>query len=490
MTVDSVQRVLAGRQRRVRRALAAVLRDVLDEGAPPATDEAERGMGRTERELIDAHRCHELALAWKRATGRTSSRGLGDLLRGRLGRRCGFRPSLARLQRTLDGRTRRVRRVVQEELEALVQEQVSDVRSALIGARQGSVEEDLEWVDSRELSRLADLWLRRHPDSSLRRLSIRVSEESRRFGFSMAASSIHPILSGRKKRGRGFLRRTLLFLLAERPGAGRPDADRERELVSRWRLGRDPEAAAEMVEAHRPWVAQQARRFSGYGIEHEDLVSEGCVGLIAALNRFDPDRGVRFLTYAGHWVRKYLFDYVMANHRGVAIRRGQPEARMFFSLRRRRAETGSDLAGLAGEYQTTPERLASFASWLAVPDLCLDARRPGEDWTPADRLADGGEGPESEATRADVRQRVRAACETLPRSQRLIMQRRWLDADGRRPTLESLGHQLGLSRERVRQLESEALERLRGRLGESGLAGLSPPPSARAAILPAAPAGR
>ena len=228
-------------------------------------------------------------------------------------------------------------------------------------------------------------------------------------------------------------------------------------------------------------VIAMAARFRIYGLPMGDLVQEGNVGLMQAAQRFDPERGVRFSTYASWWIRSSIQDYILRNWSIVRTGTTAAQKSLFFNLRRLRA-----LINDGGSATMSPEGRTFVATQLRVPmrdvenmesrlsasDRSLNAAVPGMDsgeggsmeWQ--DLLADDRPDPEDETTDAhdaDVRRRWLArALETLSERELFIIKRRRLSEDGE--TLESLGKELGISKERVRQVEHQALNKLRAAL--------------------------
>ncbi|MFZ5669555.1 MAG: RNA polymerase factor sigma-32 [Pseudomonadota bacterium] len=250
------------------------------------------------------------------------------------------------------------------------------------------------------------------------------------------------------------------------------DAGAEQTLARRWREAADQDALEDLTGAYMRLVIAMAARFRRHGPPMADLVQEGAVGLLQAARRFDPDRGVRFSTYAAWWVRAAMQDHVLRNWSIVRTGTTAAGKSLFFGLRRLRARLGdldermtaATRAAVAAELGVTEDEVAAMAARLAGPDRSLDAPLgPGadEDWL--GRLADGAEGPEAAAaSRIDGERRRRALARALarlgPRERAVIEARRLTDDP---PTLEALGRSLGVSKERVRQIEQAALARLR-----------------------------
>jgi RNA polymerase sigma-32 factor len=252
--------------------------------------------------------------------------------------------------------------------------------------------------------------------------------------------------------------------------------EREVSLARRWREAGDERALHELVQAYARLAVALAMRFRGYGMALGDLIQEGNVGLLQAAARFEPDRGVRFSTYAGWWIKSAMQDFVLRNWSVVRLGSTATQKALFFNLRRLRARieraSGAPLddAGrrrIAGLLGVSTDDVAAMEQRLAATDQALDAPLSegglGEGATWRDRLADQRPDPEAAAIdRRDGATRARWLTEALgtlsPRERKIIDQRRLTD---RAITLEALGRELNLSKERVRQLEINALSKLR-----------------------------
>jgi RNA polymerase sigma-32 factor len=265
------------------------------------------------------------------------------------------------------------------------------------------------------------------------------------------------------------------------------EAEHERDLARRWREGGDERALHELTRAYLRLVIALAARYRHYGLPMSDLVQEGNVGLMQAAMRFEPEREIRFSTYASWWVRAAVQDFVLRNWSIVRTGTTSAQKSLFFNLRRLRAriadlsENGispgnrAEVARILG----VPERdVDQMAARLSAPDHSLNAvlgDEAGAEWQ--DFLADEAEAPDEivmhahdDAARAGL---VRAAMAGLSDRERLIVQQRHLVEDA--ITLEALGARLGVSKERVRQIEGAALAKLKravqDRVGDPGAAG-------------------
>ena len=261
--------------------------------------------------------------------------------------------------------------------------------------------------------------------------------------------------------------------------------ERERDLARRWSAERDEAALHELVAAHGRLVVKLAARFRHYGAPMSDLVQEGNVGLMEAAARFEPEREVRFATYAAWWIRSAMQDFVLRN--ASIVRNGTTAAQkaLFFNFRRLRAKYGGAdgwldveaTARIADELRVRVADVAEMEMRLSAADRSLNAAigDDGEDeWQ--DVLPDERPTPEEEVRdRRDGAVRSRWLADALkelsPREHVIIRERR-LREDA--PTLGELGKRMGISKERVRQIEHKALEKLRAAVGGMEKPALAP----------------
>ncbi|MCS6796979.1 MAG: sigma-70 family RNA polymerase sigma factor [Myxococcota bacterium] len=249
--------------------------------------------------------------------------------------------------------------------------------------------------------------------------------------------------------------------------------EEERELSIAARRG-DQAARARLVTSSLRHVVAIASQYRRYPVRFEDLLSEGHVGLMTAVDKFDPDRGTRFVTYAGYWIRAYVLDFIVRSTSMVGAGSGPLRSKLFFRLRRERARLTNLVpdarernAVLATQFGVSEERMASMLERLDGRDVSLD--RPVFDDAPTsllDRLVDPRPLPDEtldEVRSSRVRSdRVARALQRLDRRERLIVERRLLSEE--EASLAELGRSLGISRERARQLEARARKKLRAEL--------------------------
>jgi RNA polymerase sigma-32 factor len=257
------------------------------------------------------------------------------------------------------------------------------------------------------------------------------------------------------------------------------EREEEQELAIRWRDHKDPDALHQLTTAYMRLVISIATKFRHYGLPMGDLIQEGNVGLMQAAARFDPDREVRFSTYAVWWIRSQIQDYVLRNWSIVRTGTTSSQKSLFFNLRRLRAmlDDGAaqrlspeNRAEIAVKLKVRPDEVESMESRLSGSDFSLntamsDASDDGADWL--DMLADDRSQPEEDAIETLDGEHRRAwldgALKTLnERELAIIRARRLTDDDS--VTLEELGNEMGISKERVRQIEARALEKLKAAL--------------------------
>jgi RNA polymerase sigma-32 factor len=248
--------------------------------------------------------------------------------------------------------------------------------------------------------------------------------------------------------------------------------DEERELAIRFRRDNDLEAARELVLSHLRFVVHIARGYTGYGLPIGDLIQEGNVGLMKAVKRFDPSLNVRLVSFAVHWVRAEIHEYVLRNWRLVKVATTKAQRKLFFNLRRLKKNlswlSGEETLAVAKDLGVSPAEVTEMEQRLAARDLSFDpAPDTDEDETafsPAAYLpapdSDPAESVEADEWESDSTQRLRSAMERLDDRSRDILERRWIGEE--KATLHQLADKYGVSAERIRQIESNALVKLRG----------------------------
>jgi RNA polymerase sigma-32 factor len=252
-------------------------------------------------------------------------------------------------------------------------------------------------------------------------------------------------------------------------------ADEEVRLAREFREGNDLDAAGRLVMSHLRLVVAVARNYLGYGLPHADLIQEGNIGLMKAVKRFDPERGVRLVSFALHWIKAEIHEFILRNWRLVKVATTKAQRKLFFNLRSMKQGLGTmtpdQVQGIARELNVKPEEVAEMETRLSGGDVALEGRIEDgeEEFAPIAYLADEESEPTEVLQRRqhDVLQTegVRQAIDQLdPRSRRII-EARWLneDVDGRvgTATLHELADEFGVSAERIRQIEAKALQKMR-----------------------------
>ncbi|MBS1133620.1 MAG: polymerase factor sigma-32 [Burkholderiaceae bacterium] len=252
-------------------------------------------------------------------------------------------------------------------------------------------------------------------------------------------------------------------------------ADEEVRLAREFRDGNDLDAAGRLVMSHLRLVVAVARNYLGYGLPHADLIQEGNIGLMKAVKRFDPERGVRLVSFALHWIKAEIHEFILRNWRLVKVATTKAQRKLFFNLRSMKQGLGTmspdQVQSIARELNVKPEEVAEMETRLSGGDIALEGRIEDgeEEFAPIAYLADEESEPTEVLQRRqhDVLQTegVRQAIDQLdPRSRRII-EARWLneEADGRvgTATLHELADEFGVSAERIRQIEAKALQKMR-----------------------------
>ena len=253
--------------------------------------------------------------------------------------------------------------------------------------------------------------------------------------------------------------------------------DEEQDLAHRLQQEGDLEAARRLVMSHLRFVVHIARSYSGYGLPQADLIQEGNVGLMKAVKRFDPTQGVRLVSFAVHWIKAEIHEFVLHNWRIVKIATTKAQRKLFFNLRgakKRLAWLNSDeVDAIAKDLDVKPEVVREMEGRLASHDAGFDAS-PSEDedsayQAPVHYLDDASQDPATKLEDSDWEQdatrRLQGALAELDERSRDILSQRWLAEN--KATLHELADVYGVSAERIRQLEKNAMKKIRERLGDS-----------------------
>ena len=246
--------------------------------------------------------------------------------------------------------------------------------------------------------------------------------------------------------------------------------EEERSLALRFRKDGDLEAARGLVLSHLRLVVAIARGYLGYGLPHADLIQEGNIGLMKAVKRFDPDRGVRLVSFAIHWIKAEMHEYILRNWRLMKIATTKAQRKLFFNLRSMKSGLAplstDDVDRVAAELRVKPEEVVEMEMRLSGQDVAFEAEHDDEEaYAPVNYLAADREveplqmleAKESEDLRASG---LDAALKSLDPRSRRIVEARWL-REKDPATLHDLAAEFKVSAERIRQIETKALEKMR-----------------------------
>jgi len=246
-------------------------------------------------------------------------------------------------------------------------------------------------------------------------------------------------------------------------------AEEERRLALRFRDDGDLEAARQLVLSHLRLVVAIGRGYLGYGLPHADLIQEGNIGLMKAVKRFDPERGVRLVSFAIHWIKAEIHEYILRNWRLVKVATTKAQRKLFFNLRSMKKDLGpmtaADVERVAEELRVKPHEVVEMETRLAGQELAFEGERDDEEaYAPVHYLADDGAEPyqvlEAEESARVKSEGLQKALATLDPRSRRIVEARWLrEKDA--ATLHDLAAEFNVSAERIRQIEAKALDKMR-----------------------------
>lgn len=245
-------------------------------------------------------------------------------------------------------------------------------------------------------------------------------------------------------------------------------AEDELRLARKFRDGEDLEAARQLVVSHLRLVVAIARGYLGYGLPHGDLIQEGNIGLMKAVKRFDPERGVRLVSFAIHWIKAEIHEYVLRNWRLLRIATTKAQRKLFFNLRSMKPGidplTQTEIKSIARKLSVKPEDVAEMEMRLAGQDMALETDQDEDRYAPIAYLTDAGLEPQ-QALEAFQEQRGRtdglsAALASLDDRSRRIIETRWLKEKDQ-ATLHDLAAEFKVSAERIRQIEAKALVKMK-----------------------------
>ena len=254
-------------------------------------------------------------------------------------------------------------------------------------------------------------------------------------------------------------------------------AEDEFALANRLQKDNDLEAAKQLILSHMRLVVSIARGYSGYGLPQADLIQEGNIGLMKAVRKFDPQRGVRLVSFAMHWIKAEIHEYIVRNWRLVKIATTKAQRKLFFNLRRMKQGLGTldtkEVKHIADELNVKPEEVLEMEARMNGHEISLEGY-PDDDgeevYSPIAYLEDPNAEPSEFLSERQAEQLemsgLAQAMESLDERSRRIVQARWLQEDNS-ATLHDLADEFGVSAERIRQIEQKAMQKMRLLLSES-----------------------
>ena len=248
-------------------------------------------------------------------------------------------------------------------------------------------------------------------------------------------------------------------------------AEEEQALARRLLENNDLDAARQLVMSHLRFVVRVARGYRGYGLPQSDLIQEGNIGLMKAVKRFNPELGVRLVSFAVHWIRAEIHEFILRNWRIVKVATTKAQRKLFFNLRSSKKRLGwmnqDEVNAVARDLGVSADDVIEMEKRLSVFDASYDGPveddRETDGFSPAGYLEDGRASPEEQLATDQVdalnRQKLTTALQSLDERSREIIRQRWLNED--KATLHTLAAEYGVSAERIRQLESNAMKKMR-----------------------------
>lgn len=249
-------------------------------------------------------------------------------------------------------------------------------------------------------------------------------------------------------------------------------AEEEKELAERLHYEGDLDAARTLILSHLRFVIHVARSYSGYGLPQADLIQEGNIGLMKAVRRFNPEVGVRLVSFAVHWIKAEIHEYVLRNWRIVKVATTKSQRKLFFNLRKNKKRLGwfnqDEVELVARELGVSESDVREMESRMSAQDMAFDMTTDDSDDSHPiapvlfleDKSSDFADGIEEDNWDNHATDKLTSAIETLDERSQDIIRARWLDDDNK-STLQDLATKYGVSAERVRQLEKNAMKKLR-----------------------------
>ncbi|MFY8274350.1 RNA polymerase sigma factor RpoH [Pseudoalteromonas sp. SSDWG2] len=250
------------------------------------------------------------------------------------------------------------------------------------------------------------------------------------------------------------------------------EAEEERQLATRLQQEGDLDAAKQLIMSHLRFVAHIAKSYSGYGLPQADLIQEGNIGLMKAVKRFDPSVGVRLVSFAVHWIKAEIHEYVLKNWRIVKVATTKAQRKLFFNLRKNKKRLGwfnqEEVTTVANELGVSEKEVREMESRMSGQDMGFDLTNDeddssvGQTYSPVQYLTDNSsdlaESVEQEQWQEQSHARLFSALKTLDERSQDIVTSRWLADE--KATLQELAQKYDVSAERVRQLEKSAMKKL------------------------------
>ncbi|HEY2454359.1 MAG TPA: RNA polymerase sigma factor RpoH [Scandinavium sp.] len=249
-------------------------------------------------------------------------------------------------------------------------------------------------------------------------------------------------------------------------------ADEERALAEKLHYQGDLEAAKTLILSHLRFVVHVARNYSGYGLPQADLIQEGNIGLMKAVRRFNPEVGVRLVSFAVHWIKAEIHEYVLRNWRIVKVATTKAQRKLFFNLRKTKQRLGwfnqDEVEMVARELGVSSKDVREMESRMSAQDMAFDMSSDDDSESHSvapvlylqDKTSNFADGIEDDNWEEQAANKLTLAMEGLDERSQDIIRARWLDEDNK-STLQELADRYGVSAERVRQLEKNAMKKLR-----------------------------
>ncbi|HSX20048.1 MAG TPA: RNA polymerase sigma factor RpoH [Gammaproteobacteria bacterium] len=250
--------------------------------------------------------------------------------------------------------------------------------------------------------------------------------------------------------------------------------EQEYELAKQWQEEQNLQAAQGLVLSHLRYVIRVAKNYMGYGLNLADLIQEGTIGLMKAVKKFEPEREVRLVTFAMHWIKAEIHEYIIKNWRIVKIATTKAQRKLFFKLRSKKKDltwlTNAEIAEIARDLGVKEKEVIQMEARMAFDDTAFDL--PDDDdgqdrisYSPVEYLEHKSASPEQELVNDNWQDKVQtdlqAALKRLDARSLYILQRRWLNDDESKATLEELAQHFSVSKERIRQIEAKAMGQIK-----------------------------